>query len=106
MPNPRSATPVRATSRQVRRDRRGGRGRARGRDGRRPAQASAAHAQASAAHAQAAASCGASATVRLHGRLFRVHMSGRFGIVPMRGHRVRAGHLAGHRLVRDAAAVE
>jgi serine protease len=40
-------------------------------------------------HAAGRESCGGSATVRLHGREFHVHMSGRFGIVPMRGHRVR-----------------
>jgi serine protease len=53
-----------------------------------PAQASAASAQ-QGGRGTAAASCGASATVHLHGRVFHVHMSGRFGIVPMRGHRVR-----------------
>lgn len=53
-----------------------------------PAQAATAHAPAP-APAATGASCGATATVHLHGRVFHVHMSGRFGIVPMRGHRVR-----------------
>lgn len=39
-------------------------------------------------HPHAHRSCGVSATVRLHGRVFHVHMSGRFGIVPMRGHKL------------------
>ena len=40
-------------------------------------------------------SCGVSAVVHLHGRVFHVHMSGRFGIVPMRGHRIRVNQPAG-----------
>ncbi len=36
----------------------------------------------------APASCAVSAVVRLHGHVFHVHMLGRFGIVPMRGHRI------------------
>ncbi|HLX49191.1 MAG TPA: hypothetical protein VKS82_12735 [Streptosporangiaceae bacterium] len=34
-------------------------------------------------------SCGVSAVVHLHGKVFHVHMSGRFGVVPMRGHSAR-----------------
>ena len=40
-------------------------------------------------------SCGVSAVVHLHGRVFHVHMSGRFGIVPMRGHKIRVNQPAG-----------
>jgi hypothetical protein len=40
-------------------------------------------------------SCGVSAVVHLHGRVFHVHMSGRFGIVPMRGHKIRMNQPAG-----------
>ena len=59
-----------------------------------PAQASAAPGQ-QGSRGTAAASCGATATVHLHGRVFHVHMSGRFGIVPMRGHRVRVNQPIG-----------
>ncbi len=51
------------------------------------APAAAAPAQAS-GHSQTHRSCGVSATVHLHGRVFHVHMLGRFGIVPMRGHKM------------------
>src|SRR5205085_12305672 len=40
-------------------------------------------------------SCGVSAVVHLHGKVFRVHMRGRFGITPQRGHRVRVNQPAG-----------
>jgi hypothetical protein len=54
----------------------------------------AAPAQAS-GHPQARRSCGVSATVHLHGRVFHVHMLGRFGIVPMRGHKMAPNQPAG-----------
>ena len=44
---------------------------------------------------QATASCGVSSTVHLNGRVYHVHMSGRFGIVPMRGHRMPLNQPAG-----------
>jgi hypothetical protein len=44
-------------------------------------------AQASTATARSAG-CGVTATVHLHGRVFHVHTYGRFGIVPMRGHKM------------------
>lgn len=47
-------------------------------------------------HPRPHTSCGISAAVRLHGRVFHVHMSGRFGIVPMRGHKVTANEPLGH----------
>jgi hypothetical protein len=51
------------------------------------APAAAAPAQAS-GHSQVHRSCGVSVTVHLHGRVFHVRMLGRFGIVPMRGHKM------------------
>ena len=48
-----------------------------------------------ATRAAARHSCGVSAVVHLHGRTYHVHMSGRFGIVPMRGHKIRVNQPAG-----------
>src|SRR5262249_10099966 len=48
--------------------------------------------------------CGVSATVHLHGRTFRVHMSGRFGGVPMRGHRIKGNQPEGRRCRPGGAA--
>ncbi len=50
-----------------------------------PAQAAPARA---ASHAAVRRSCTVSETVHLHGRVFHVHITGRFGIVPMRGHKI------------------
>jgi hypothetical protein len=50
-----------------------------------PAQATPARAT---SHAVARRSCAVSETVHLHGRVFHVHIDGRFGIVPMRGHKI------------------
>jgi hypothetical protein len=41
-----------------------------------------------ASHPAHSRSCGASAVVHLHGKVFHVHMYGRFGIVPIKGHRM------------------
>ncbi|HEY2580079.1 MAG TPA: hypothetical protein VGI74_27515 [Streptosporangiaceae bacterium] len=41
-----------------------------------------------ASHPAPSQSCGASAVVHLHGKVFHVHMSGRFGIAVMKGHRM------------------
>ena len=66
------------------------------------AAAMAAATPAQAAPAQAAgrpvahASCGVTAVVHLHGRVFHVHMLGRFGIVPMRGRKIAANQPARH----------
>jgi hypothetical protein len=43
---------------------------------------------ATSAAAPSSSSCGISATVHLHGRVFHVHMDGRFGIFPKRGHKI------------------
>jgi serine protease len=40
-------------------------------------------------------SCGVSAVVHLHGKVFHVHMRGRFGIVAQRGHRIAVNQPAG-----------
>src|SRR5947209_14768457 len=39
--------------------------------------------------------CGATATVHLHGKVFHVQMRGRFGIVPMRGHKIKSNQPVG-----------
>jgi hypothetical protein len=48
-----------------------------------------------AGRAAAPRACGISAVVHLHGKVFHVHMSGRFGIVPVRGHRIKLNQPAG-----------
>ena len=48
-----------------------------------------------ASHPAAPASCGVTATVHLNGKVHHVHMYGRFGIVPMRGHRMPLNQPAG-----------
>jgi hypothetical protein len=50
---------------------------------------------ATAAAAPSSSSCGVSATVSLHGRVFHVHMNGRFGVVSQRGHKVPVSQPAG-----------
>jgi hypothetical protein len=50
-----------------------------------------------ASHSVGRSSCGITAVVHLHGKTFRIHRYGRFGIVPIKGHSVATSQPAGRR---------